>query len=66
MDYGMGPAVFAECCTAAGMHYLGIDVSSKMVERSKQMGLSNTEFIVGDLETLACMETKRISSSLSG
>lgn len=53
LDYGMGPAVFAESCTAAGMHYLGIDVSPKMVERSKEMGLSNSEFIVGDLETLS-------------
>jgi 2-polyprenyl-3-methyl-5-hydroxy-6-metoxy-1,4-benzoquinol methylase len=53
LDYGMGPAVFAECCTVAGMHYLGIDVSPEMVEQSKRLGLSNAEFHVGDLEALS-------------
>jgi SAM-dependent methyltransferase len=52
LDYGMGPAVFAKCSTASGTHYLGVDVSSEMVERSRQLGLPNTEFVVGDLETL--------------
>jgi SAM-dependent methyltransferase len=59
LDYGMGPAVFAECCEAAGMHYLGIDVSPEMVERSKQLGFSNSEFIVGDLETLNAYKNQK-------
>jgi SAM-dependent methyltransferase len=52
LDYGMGPAVFAPCCTAMGMRYLGIDVSPEMVEQSNRLGLCNAEFHVGDLETL--------------
>ena len=52
LDYGMGPAVFAKCTTVSGMHYLGVDLSSEMVERSKLLGLPNTEYVVGDLEAL--------------
>lgn len=53
LDYGMGPAVFAKCCGDAGSHYLGIDVSTEMVDRASRLNLANAEFQVGDLETLA-------------
>jgi SAM-dependent methyltransferase len=59
LDYGMGPAVFAECCTLVGVHYLGIDVSSEMVELSNRLGLSNSEFLVGDLETLGAYKNQK-------
>jgi SAM-dependent methyltransferase len=52
LDYGMGPAVFAKCCTACSMHYVGIDASPEMVERAAQAGLTNSEFVVGDLDSL--------------
>ena len=34
------------------MQYLGVDVSPEMVKRASRTGLSNCEFVVGDLETL--------------
>jgi len=52
LDFGMGPGVFAEYCTENGYSYLGIDISTKMVERAKSLKLENTEFRVGDVDSL--------------
>jgi SAM-dependent methyltransferase len=52
LDYGMGPAVFGRACVDHGLRYLGIDISPVMVERARALNLKNSEFVVGDLETL--------------
>jgi SAM-dependent methyltransferase len=59
LDYGMGPAVFARCCVALDMRYLGIDISPEMVACSKELGLPNAEYIVGDLETLDSYQSQK-------
>jgi SAM-dependent methyltransferase len=53
LDFGMGPAVFAKFCEKKGLSYLGIDISPMMVERAKALNLRNSEFIVGDLDSLS-------------
>lgn len=58
LDYGMGPAVFGPPATARGLKYIGIDISAEMVERGKAMNLPNSEFHVGDLETLSAYADK--------
>jgi SAM-dependent methyltransferase len=53
LDFGMGPAVFAQFCEKKGLSYLGIDISPMMVERAKALNLRTSEFIVGDLDSLS-------------
>jgi SAM-dependent methyltransferase len=48
----MGPGVFAEHCTKHGYSYLGIDISTKMVERAQSLKLENAKFRVGDIDSL--------------
>ena len=52
LDFGMGPGVFAEHCTENGYSYLGIDISTKMVERAESLKLENAKFRVGDIDSL--------------
>jgi SAM-dependent methyltransferase len=52
LDYGMGPAVFGPACVSRGIHYIGVDISPEMVDRGRAMQLPNSEFVVGDLESL--------------
>ena len=52
LDFGMGPGVFAEHCTKNGYSYLGIDISTKMVERAQSLKLENAKFRVGDIDSL--------------
>jgi SAM-dependent methyltransferase len=52
LDYGMGAAVFGPACVSRGMHYIGLDISPEMVNRAQAMQLLNSEFVVGDLESL--------------
>jgi SAM-dependent methyltransferase len=52
LDYGMGPAVFGPACVARGIHYIGLDISPEMVNRGRAMHLPNSEFVIGDLESL--------------
>ena len=52
LDFGMGPGVFAEHCTENGYSYLGIDISTKMVERAQSLKLANTKYRVGDIDSL--------------
>lgn len=56
LDYGMGPAVFGPPAVAAGLKYVGIDISHKMVELAQAMKLEGAEFHVGDLDSLASFE----------
>ena len=49
----MGPGVFCKFCTQKGLFYLGLDISSKMVEEAKALELNNTKFEVGDIEALS-------------
>ncbi len=53
LDFGMGPAVFAKFCEKKNLSYLGIDISPIMVERAKALNLRNSEFMVGDLDSLS-------------
>ena len=53
LDFGMGPGVFCKFCTKKGLFYLGLDISSKMVEEAKALELNNAEFEVGDIEALS-------------
>lgn len=57
LDYGMGPAVFGPPAVAAGLRYVGIDISSKMVELAQAMKLTGAEFHLGDLDSLAKFES---------
>ena len=52
LDFGMGPGVFAKYSTENGFSYIGIDISSEMVERARALKLENTKFEVGDIESL--------------
>src|ERR1041385_7016930 len=52
LDYGMGPAVFGPAAAEHGLHYVGIDISEKMVALAREMRLPNAEFHVGDLTLL--------------
>ena len=52
LDFGMGPGVFAKYCMENGYSYLGIDISTKMVERAKSLKLENAKFEVGDIKSL--------------
>src|SRR5262245_13520038 len=52
VDYGMGPAVYAQEVVRRGFNYVGIDIAPGMVEYAKTLGLSNASFIQGDLEAL--------------
>lgn len=52
LDYGMGPAVFAPPAIKAGIHYVGIDISPKMIELARGMDLPNAEYHLGDLDVL--------------
>ena len=52
LDFGMGPGVFAKHCIENGYSYLGIDISTEMVERAQSLNLENAEFIVGDIDSL--------------
>jgi SAM-dependent methyltransferase len=52
VDYGMGPAVFAECVVKQGCKYVGIDISQKMIDMAKARGLKGCTFKKGDLESL--------------
>ena len=53
LDFGMGPAVFAQTCLDWDWSYLGIDIAPKMVEQAQALGLEGARFEVGDLESLA-------------
>ena len=48
----MGPGVFAKHSTEHSFSYIGIDISSKMVERARALKLENAKFEVGDIESL--------------
>ena len=52
LDFGMGPGVFAKQCTENGYFYLGIDISTKMVERAQALKLESAKFRVGDVDAL--------------
>jgi SAM-dependent methyltransferase len=52
LDYGMGPAVFGPAAAAHGLRYVGIDISERMVQMARDLNLPNSEFSVGDLQTL--------------
>jgi SAM-dependent methyltransferase len=52
LDFGMGPAVFGPVATSRGLRYVGIDISARMVEMARDLGLPNAEFHVGDLHAL--------------
>jgi SAM-dependent methyltransferase len=56
LDYGMGPAVFGPPAVEAGLRYVGIDISNKMVELARGMNLPGAEFHIGDLDSLAQFE----------
>lgn len=58
LDFGMGPAVFGAQCEAKGLHYIGIDISEKMVQLAKLKQFKNAEFIVGDLDSLDAFKEK--------
>ncbi|MEM8993493.1 MAG: class I SAM-dependent methyltransferase [Acidobacteriota bacterium] len=62
LDFGMGPAVFAQTCLDWGFSYLGIDIAPKMVEQARALGLEGAEFEVGDLESLS---ERKASSDLT-
>ena len=53
LDYGMGPAVFGPAATQQGLHYIGLDISPKMVELARGLNLPDAEYHVGDLGLLA-------------
>jgi SAM-dependent methyltransferase len=53
LDFGMGPAVFARFCEKKNLSYIGIDISPAMVERAKALNIKNSEFMVGDLDSLS-------------
>ena len=52
LDFGMGPAVFCKACIERGFSYLGIDISSKMVDEAKAKKIKNAIFEVGDIDIL--------------
>jgi SAM-dependent methyltransferase len=52
LDYGMGPAVFGPTAASRGLHYIGVDISEKMVKLARDMNLPDAEFHVGDLDLL--------------
>jgi 2-polyprenyl-3-methyl-5-hydroxy-6-metoxy-1,4-benzoquinol methylase len=52
LDYGMGPAVFGPPAAARKLHYIGIDISQKMIDLAKAMNLPNAEYHLGDLSVL--------------
>jgi SAM-dependent methyltransferase len=52
LDFGMGPAVFARHCLDRGLSYVGIDISSEMVDRARSLGLEGARFAVGDVDSL--------------
>lgn len=52
LDFGMGPGVFAADVTRRGLHFVGIDIAEGMVERARSLGLENTTFVQGDLDSL--------------
>lgn len=53
LDFGMGPAVFYSSCIKRDLSYLGIDISSKMVEEAQALNLQNAEFEIGDIDALS-------------
>ena len=58
LDFGMGPGVFAKHSIENGFSYIGIDISSEMVERARALKLENTKFEVGDIESLKQYEAQ--------
>ena len=58
LDFGMGPGVFAKHSVENGFSYIGIDISSEMVERARALKLENTKFEVGDIESLKQYEAQ--------
>jgi SAM-dependent methyltransferase len=52
LDYGMGPAVFGPPSVERGLRYIGVDISPKMIELARAMGLPGAEFHEGDLAVL--------------
>src|SRR5262245_36282655 len=52
LDYGMGPAVFGPPAVQHGLHYIGIDISPRMIELAQDLKLPDVEYHQGDLELL--------------
>jgi SAM-dependent methyltransferase len=52
LDYGMGAAVFGPASVERGLHYVGLDISPRMIELAKAMNLPGAEYHLGDLELL--------------
>lgn len=53
LDYGMGPAVFADCAVKRKCRYIGIDISQKMIELAEEKGLQGCTYRQGDLSVLS-------------
>lgn len=66
LDYGMGPAVFGPSANSHGLHYIGIDISPKMIEIARAMDLADAEYHEGDLEILSRFEGKADAVLLIG
>ena len=48
IDFGMGPGLLADFCVDYGYNYLGIDISSQMIQKAKEKNILNAKFIVGN------------------
>jgi SAM-dependent methyltransferase len=52
LDFGMGPGVFARDAAERGFRFIGVDISRAMIERAEALGVSNAEYVQGDLDAL--------------
>ena len=53
LDYGMGPGLFTRYSTERGCHFVGIDISARMIELAEARQIANAEYHQGDIDILS-------------